>query len=246
MFLPLHDDNPIEYVSAPWVTRALILANVVVFALLQREEMSGGEAAAQASIYAFGAIPAAITNAAELPAGIKTIPDELTLVTYMFLHANWLHIIPNMLFLWVFGDNVEDALGSARFLAFYFACGVIAGLVHTLAMPDSETPVIGASGAVAGCVGAYLMLHPRVRLWVLAFMRIPLRLPAAWVIGLWAALQLANAVMAENDGTAWWSHVGGMIAGAILVVPLRRAGVPLFDRGLVPGRAAPLPPPDGV
>lgn len=244
MFLPLHDDNPIDHVSAPWMTRALIAVNVLVYVLFQQQGWVG-QAVVEARIVAFGMIPAAITNAGELPPELKVIPDELTLLTYMFLHGGWLHLLVNMLFLWVFGDNVEDALGHLRFLLFYLSCGVIAGLAQTLATPASERPVIGASGAVAGCVAAYLMLHPRVKLWALVLMRIPLRLPAYWVLVAWIAVQAFSLATSTDDSTAWWNHIGGLIAGAILVIPLRRAGVPLFDRGLEPGRMSPLPPPGG-
>lgn len=231
MFLPIYDDNPIEHISAPWVTRTLIALNVLVFVVLGQRELLG-EATVNARIMAFGMIPAAITGAAELSPALKAIPDEMTLVTHMFLHDSWLHLLGNMLFLWVFGDNIEDAMGHLRFLAFYILCGVIAALTQVLTMPTMENPVIGASGAVAGCVGAYLVLHPRIKLWVLVLMRIPLRLPAGWVLGIYAALQAVNAIASTDEGTAWWAHLGGMAAGALLVIPLRRAGVPLFDRGL--------------
>jgi membrane associated rhomboid family serine protease len=153
----------------------------------------------------------------------------------MFLHASWLHLIGNMLFLWVFGDNVEDATGHFRFLLFYLACGAVAALAHSFVLPESELPLVGASGAVAGVIGAYLILHPRVRIWVLLLWRIPVRLSAMWVIGVWIAIQLVNALTVQGDGVAWWAHVGGLAAGAILILFLRRPGVALFDRNLVRG-----------
>ena len=124
-------------------------------------------------------------------------------------------------------------MGHTMFLAFYLLCGIAGGLAHALFAPSSDLPLVGASGAIAGVIAAYLMLHPRVRVWVLAFRIVPLRLPAALVLGLWAVTQLAMVVLAPpSDGVAWWAHVGGMAAGAVLVLFMRRSGVPLFDRGL--------------
>jgi membrane associated rhomboid family serine protease len=160
------------------------------------------------------------------------VPEGLTLVTYQFLHSDILHLLSNMLFLWVFGDNVEDAMGHLKFIVFYLACGVAGGLAHAWMLPGSSLPLIGASGAVAGVIAAYLILHPRVRVWVLAFRLIPLRISAAWVLGVWAATQIVMVALAPFDQVAWWAHVGGMAAGAVLIVFLRRPGVALFDRGL--------------
>jgi membrane associated rhomboid family serine protease len=136
-----------------------------------------------------------------------------------------------MLFLWVFGDNVEDALGHGRYLLFYLICGVVAGLTHVFMLPTSKLPLIGASGAVAGVIGAYLVLHPRVRVWVLAFRFIPLKISAAWVLGVWVATQVAMVLLKQSDQVAWWAHIGGVATGALLILFMRRPGVPLFDRG---------------
>jgi membrane associated rhomboid family serine protease len=152
--------------------------------------------------------------------------------TAMFVHANWMHVLGNMLFLWVFGDNVEDALGHLKYLVFYLACGVFGGLLHAWIDPTSEVPLIGASGAVAGVIAAYLVLHPRVRVWVLALKVIPLRISAAFALGLWILMQVAMVLLPQVGPVAWWAHIGGLMAGAVLVVFLRRRGVPLFDRGL--------------
>jgi membrane associated rhomboid family serine protease len=160
------------------------------------------------------------------------IGEEATLLTYMFFHADVFHLVGNMLFLWVFGDNVEDAMGHLRFLVFYLACGVFAALFHSWMLPDSDLPLIGASGAVAGVIAAYLMLHPRVRVWVLAFKVIPLRITAALALGVWIALQVVMIAMPDMGPVAWWAHIGGLIAGAVLIVFMRRPGVPLFDRGM--------------
>jgi membrane associated rhomboid family serine protease len=158
------------------------------------------------------------------------VPERLTLISYMFFHGDILHLAGNMLFLWVFGDNVEDAMGHVRFLVFYLACGVIAGLTHAWMVPDSDSPLIGASGAVAGVIAAYLMLHPRVRVWVLALKAIPLRISAAFALGLWILIQVVMVLLPQVGPVAWWAHIGGLVAGAVLVVFMRRSGVPLFDK----------------
>ncbi len=233
MFIPLHDHNPIKHLKAQYVTWSLIAVNVAVFVVIQG---AGETEAAQTAALIYGMIPALVTDVAQLPPGLAVVPDEATLVTYAFLHGGWMHLGGNMLFLWVFGDNVEDAMGHARFLVFYLACAAAGALAHVAMGPDSQVPLIGASGAVAGVVAAYLMLHPRVKIWVLALGRLPLRLPAMWVLGLWVGLQLFNALtdIGDNPGeaVAWWAHVGGMCAGAFLILFMRRSTVPLFDRGL--------------
>ena len=156
-----------------------------------------------------------------------------------------------MLFLWVFGDNVEDALGHVKFLVFYLACAAAGALLHGVIIPDSQMPLIGASGAVAGCVSAYLMLHPRVKLWVLVLMRIPLRIPAWIPLALWIGFQFLMLFVQADDQVSWPAHVGGIIAGAVLVLvlaPQRRAACLTRDwRHLSPQcphrqPAAPMPP----
>jgi membrane associated rhomboid family serine protease len=227
LFIPLYDQNPMRHIARPYVNYSIIALNVLAFLI------SGGfdSYAVQNTAYGYGLIPSLISNTG--PDQVQSVPEFATFITHAFLHADWLHLGGNMLFLWVFGDNIEDAMGHARYLAFYLACDVLAGLTYCLMAPTSSAPLIGASGAVAGIVGAYLVLHPRVKVFVLFLNRIPLRLSAMWVLGAWALFQVFNVVVAtEGDPVAWWAHIGGLIAGAILVVPLRRAGVPLLDRGL--------------
>jgi membrane associated rhomboid family serine protease len=163
------------------------------------------------------------------------VPESFTLVTYMFLHGDPFHLLGNMLFLWVFGDNVEDALGHLRFLAFYLACGIFAGLVHAFVVENwittsSGVPLIGASGAVAGVITAYLMLHPHVRVWVLAFRFIPLRISAMFALGAWILSQFVMLALPNIGPVAWWAHIGGIVAGGVLVLFMRRPGVALFGR----------------
>jgi membrane associated rhomboid family serine protease len=147
-----------------------------------------------------------------------------------------------MVFVWVFADNVEDSLGHVRFLIFYLLCSIGAGYAYVLADPGSLSPVIGASGAVAGVIAAYLMLHPFGKVWILAFGRIPLRLGALWVLGFWIVYQVIGALIAEDDQIAWVSHVGGVIVGAALVPLLKRREVKLFRREPVAAVAVPVAP----
>jgi membrane associated rhomboid family serine protease len=231
VFIPLRDENTLKSIPFQYVTASLIAVNVIVFLL----EVGGLN---DAQIANFGVTPRALLGGGSLfgadpsVSAVGPATESVTLLTYMFLHADIFHLLGNMLFLWVFGDNVEDAMGHVKFLFFYLACGVFAGLFHSWMVPDSTLPLIGASGAVAGVIAAYLMLHPRVGVWVLAFKVIPLRISAALALGLWIALQIVMVATANVGPTAWWAHIGGLIAGAVLVVFLRRPGVPLFDKKL--------------
>ena len=144
-----------------------------------------------------------------------------------------------MIFLWVLADNVEDALGHTRFLIFYLLCAIAGGYVYVLSDPASTAPVIGASGAIAGCISAYLLLHPRAKMWVLVFARIPIRLSALYVLGFWIVAQAASVFGGGDSQVAWWSHIGGLLAGAALVVVLKQPGVRLFDRGAAAKPAVP-------
>ncbi len=230
MFFPLHDHNPLRFVRRQYVTWGLIAVNVLVFVFVEGGGLS--EPVLQASVLSYGLIPAVFFDIRELAPELAVVPDTVSLVSYAFLHGSWMHLIGNTLFLWVFGDNVEDAMGHLRFLVFYLLCAAAAGYAHAALHPDSVVPLVGASGAVAGVVGAYLMLHPRVRVWVLALGRIPLRVPASWALIAWILFQVVMALGAVQEGVAWWAHVFGFAAGAILVIPFRRRGVPLFDKKL--------------
>src|SRR3990167_1809132 len=163
MFIPFHDANPLRHIKRGWVTWSLIAANCLIFLFTVSDSD-----ALQGSVTSFGLIPAVFNNTVDLPADLQTVPDVFTLLTYAFLHGDVWHLFGNMIFLWVFADNVEDAFGHWRFLAFYCLSAIGAGYVHVLAAPDSEIPVIGASGAVAGVVAAYLILHPFAKVWILA------------------------------------------------------------------------------
>ncbi|MDP6572273.1 MAG: rhomboid family intramembrane serine protease [Rhodospirillales bacterium] len=230
---PLKDDNPLTRIPFQYVTAVLVGVCVAVF-LWQVSLAAEGETA----ILGLGAIPAVLFGSRELAPELVLVPAPLTLVTSMFLHGGWMHLIGNMVFLWIFGDNIEDSMGHLRFLVFYLACGVAAALAHAALNAGSIVPMVGASGAISGVMGAYLVLHPRTQVLVL-FMYMVTRLPAFVVLGLWIGLQVVNAAMiggAPGGGTAWWAHIGGFIAGAALIVPFRHKTVPLFDGGGLPGR----------
>ncbi len=227
MFIPLYDYNPLRHVTRPYANYMLIAVTAACFLA------TGGfdQLAVENAAIGLGIIPSLIYNYEILPAEYVVVPEPATFLTYAFLHANWLHLGGNMIFLWVFGDNIEDALGHVRYVLFYLACAAAAAFVYASVDPQSQMPLIGASGATAGVVGAYLMLHPRTKLWVLAFGRIPLRLSAALVLGAWALFQVFNiAIAGPDEPIAWWAHIGGLGAGAALVIAMRRRGVPLFDR----------------
>jgi membrane associated rhomboid family serine protease len=224
-FIPIHDANPGQHIRRPWVAWGIIAVNVAVYFFVA----SGGDDSARAAAISFGLIPAAFTGAVERPESLAFVADSLTLITYAFVHADFWHLAGNMVFLWVFADNVEDALGHVRYFIFYLLCAALAGGAFILSDPATASPVIGASGAVAGNIGAYLVLHPRARVWVLILMRIPIRLPALYILGFWVAFQFFSAFTGYGDPqVAWWTHIGGLVAGAVLVVLMRRRGVPLF------------------
>ena len=225
MFIPFNDKNPLRHIPFQFVTVSLIAINILEYVFLQ----SGIFASMSRAVFLnVTLVPAELISGANVTNVPAILPEQLTLFTYMFLHGGWMHLLSNMLFLWIFGDNIEDAMGHMRFLVFYLLCGAAAGIAHSLAAPTSTAPLIGASGAIAGVTGAYLMLYPRVKIWVLVFMRIPIRLPAIWLLSAWFALQVFNVVMDPASNVAWWAHIGGFIAGAILVVFFKRSSVPLF------------------
>lgn len=231
MFLPVYDHNSLKNIPFQYVTIMLIAANVALFML----KSSGMDIRAVAS---FAVVPKELIEVryiggpAHGPHDLFAIPERYTLLAYMFFHYDIWHLVGNMLFLWVFGDNVEDAMGHFRFLLFYLLCGIAAGLTHTVILPESQSPLIGASGAVAGVIAAYLMLHPRVHVWVLVMRFIPLKITAAVALGLWIAMQVVMVLVPQIGPVAWWAHIGGLVVGALLVIVMRRPGVPLFDRGL--------------
>jgi membrane associated rhomboid family serine protease len=223
--LPLFDDNPTE--RAPIATWFLIgLCTGAFLWELGRDQHE--------ILYRYGMIPAVLFGSAHLVQAIRTVPPWATLLTSMFLHAGWFHLIGNMIFLWIFGSNVEDTLGRGRYLLLYFCCGIAAALIQALSSPASHVPMVGASGAIAGVLGAYLLLYPwsnvHVFLWIVIFFRI-VTVPAWILLGLWFAMQLVSGLMRQSGspGVAFWAHVGGFAVGTALVALLRPTGVALLQ-----------------
>ena len=213
MFLPLKDDNPTS--TFPLITLGLILANGLVF----YHQMSLDTVESQNFIFKWGAIPYQIHHG-EVLREFPEIPLPLTIFSSMFLHGGFLHLFGNMLYLWIFGNNIEDTLGHLRFLLFYLVCGLVAGLAQVFSNPESTVPMIGASGAVAGVLGAYLLLFPGARILTLFFIFIFIkfvRLPALVVLGFWFFIQLLGVWGGSISNVAFFAHVGGFIAGLVLV-----------------------------
>jgi membrane associated rhomboid family serine protease len=227
-FLPIYDDTPRRYPAV--ATYALIMACVAVFFW----QVSLGQRGEHNADLAYGMIPAVLFGEAALPAGLHVVPPWATLVTSMFLHGSIMHLLGNMLYLWIFGRAVEDGLGAPRFLLLYLVAGVVAALTQAMTDPSAEVPMIGASGAIAGVLGAYFVLYPRgnvaVFVWFLIFIRV-IMVPALLMLGLWFVLQLVNALSAEpgEPGVAFWAHIGGFICGMLLAPFLRRPGVAMLQ-----------------
>ena len=225
--LPIKDNNPTHI--TPYVTYGLISVNALVF-LITLALPDGGEAQVK---FALGAIPAVIFQVKEIAAQDAILPssiDFLSVITSQFLHAGWWHLIGNMLYLFVFGNNIEDAMGHWRFLIFYLLCGTCAALINAGVEPNSIIPTIGASGAVSGVLGAYLLLYPRAKVLVFAFYML-LPLPAFLVLGLWIAMQVINLGGGGESNIAWWAHIGGFAVGMVLVLLFKRRHVKILGRG---------------
>ena len=228
--IPLHDDNPTEI--APVVTVAIIGICVLVFLW----QVSRGGPGLQTTVYSLGVIPAVLLGKVDLPAAAVLVPAYITVITSMFLHGGFLHLAGNMLYLWIFGNNVEDAMGHIRFILFYLICGIAAVTGQVAQNPESEIPMIGASGAISGVLGAYLLLYPHARVLVLIplgfFTRI-MYLPAGWVLGLWFVIQIFSSLVAEPNGAgvAWYAHIGGFLAGVLMIPFLKNRRVALFHQG---------------
>jgi membrane associated rhomboid family serine protease len=232
MFIPLGDDNSGRRIT-PYVVFGLVAANAVVWYL----QLAQGEA----FTYGFSAVPYEITHGVDLtqadmvdvhgrdfavPQYPGPTPIYLTLLSSMFMHGSWMHILGNMLYLWIFGDQIEDALGHAKFLVFYLLCGLAAGFAQIVYSPESVIPCLGASGAIAGVLGAYLIKHPTNRVRVLMGRYIT-HMPAAVVLGFWIVLQIFSQVSTpagKASGVAYMAHIGGFIAGAVLILIFGRGG----------------------
>ncbi|MBT8446230.1 MAG: rhomboid family intramembrane serine protease [Gammaproteobacteria bacterium] len=225
--IPLHDDNPTEL--TPFLTIGLIGACVLVFLW----QMQLGPELGQRAMLGLGVIPAVLLHKAQLPPELSLVSPELTLLSSMFLHGGWLHLAGNILYLWIFGNNVEDAMGHVRFIVFYVLCGIAAAGLQIFMNQDSTIPMIGASGAISGILGAYLLLYPHARVLVvvpIGFMSQLIRLPASWVLGFYFLIQIISSLSAApgQPGVAWYAHIGGFVAGAALIPLFKYASVPLF------------------
>ena len=173
-------------------------------------------------MYALGAIPAVLLQDARLAPELTWVPAGATVFTSMFLHGGWMHLIGNMLYLWIFGNNIEDAMGHVRYVLFYLFCGIVAVYTHAIPNAASEIPMIGASGAISGVLGAYLLLYPRAKILVgipLGFILHTMRLSAMWVLGLWFGMQIISSLLTPpgQAGVAFGAHIGGFVAGIVLI-----------------------------
>ena len=232
---PISDDNP--RINTPYVTWSIIGVCVLVFFWQLSLGANGGELA----VYQFGMIPARLFGTAQLDPELAAVPAWSTVFTSMFMHGGWMHLGFNMLFLWIFGDNVEDSMGHVRYLVFYLTCGVAAALAQGLVNPDSTIPMVGASGAISGVLGAYVLLHPRATVRVLIILGIFVtmaHLPAMIVLGIWFATQILSGALTPvgQPGVAFWAHIGGFVAGMVLVPLFKKRDVALFQ----PARSRPF------
>ena len=242
-FLPLFDELPTG--RRPFATWAILLFCIIGFLWQQSLTDKQGFVAT----FQFGFVPALFFNFETLPPNMIAVPSWATLVTSMFLHGGWLHIAGNMLYLWIFGDNVENAMGTLRFIIFYLLCGFAAALAQAAIDPQSTVPMIGASGGIAGILGAYFLLHPKAAvrcfLLIIVFVRF-INLPAWLVLGVWIGGQFVAVPQALADsgggGVAYMAHIGGFLAGMALIPFLKKRHVSLFDRGQPPKKwsGAPL------
>lgn len=213
--IPLYDDNPTQI--QPILTIGLMAICVLVF-LWQFSHSPDDQLLI---VQQLGVIPAVLLDNPDMEYTKAWVPASLTIITSMFLHAGWMHLIGNMLFLWVFGNNIEDAMGRIKFIIFYLLCGTAAVFAQALPDPNSVIPMVGASGAISGVLGAYLLLYPRASVLVGIPIFIYLhtvRLPAMWVLGAWFGLQLFSSLTAGGEGgVAFGAHIGGFIAGMLLI-----------------------------
>jgi membrane associated rhomboid family serine protease len=243
MFFPYKDENPTEL--TPTVTVGIIALNLLVWIVFQG---AGAAHSLAASTCEWGLIPGEILR--RLPAGVSVplgqgfecvttgTPNYLTILTSMFLHGGWFHILGNMWFLWIFGNNIEDAMGHARFAVFYVLSGIAAAAVQSFSNPHSAVPMIGASGAISGVMGAYLVLFPKVRVHTLVFLGIfitTIAVPAYLMLVYWFLIQLLGGLpalggSADSGGVAFFAHVGGFVAGLVLVRAFLRGDFRRADR----------------
>lgn len=222
-FFPISDDN--DSSSRPYVCYCIII--ICSFIFLWQNALP--TALYKEAIYNFGIIPAAVLG--DQPSYLN---PYLTIFTSMFMHGGWMHLLGNMVFLWIFGDNIEDSMGHKKFLAFYLICGVLAAFLQVIINPDSTVPMIGASGAIAGILGAYLVLHPKanvnVLFWLFIFITV-IKVPAFIVLSVWIVSQFFSASIGSEGGVAYFAHIGGFIAGGLLISFFKDSHIKLFQEG---------------
>jgi membrane associated rhomboid family serine protease len=238
MLIPIGDDN-VHRRSTPFVVYTIIALNVIVFLFFQHIGQPSGDS----FTYGYAAVPYEITHGVdivqptrlprgEIPQAPGPVPIYLTLLSAMFMHGGWAHILGNMLYLWIFGDNIEDNFGHTKFIIFYLVAGFAASFAQIAIAPDSLIPTLGASGAIAGVLGSYLIMFPKNRvraLLPLGFLWTTVELPAMVVLGFWIVIQvisqytaLVTTTMSEGGGVAYMAHIGGFVAGAILTFLFRQ------------------------
>ena len=225
--IPIKDNNPTK--SFPFVTIILISINAVVFLY----QLSLNNVSGKVFVFTYGAIPYELMNSINLPL-TPYIPNTATVFTSMFLHGGLFHLGGNMLYLWIFGNNIEDSMGHIKFVVFYVICGIAAVFAHTVINPGSKIPMIGASGAIAGVLGAYILLFPRAKVSTLIFFGFFIRIieiPALIMIGFWIVIQFLSGAMSagvQGGGIAYFAHIGGFLAGFALIVFFKKRGVRFF------------------
>ena len=224
--IPLKDDNPTY--SKPVITYSILGICVLVFIL----QISSASYQSGKLFYSYGLIPAVLTGHKQLPAEIAMIAPELTLITSMFMHGGFMHLIGNMLYLWIFADNIEDELGPVKFICFYLLSGIAAALTQVFLNTQSTIPMIGASGAIGGVLGAYIVNHPKAKVIVLiplGFFSQIVKIPALYVLGFWFILQFINSSLSssEGGGVAYGAHIGGFIFGVVAILFFNKKNKPL-------------------
>ena len=234
--IPIYDDNPA--LGRPY----LVIFTICVCILIWFWQNSLGVQGGHEAVVFYGLTPAAFLGKMEQ---LGPIPAFLTLFTSMFMHGGLMHLAGNMLYLWIFGDNIEGALGHIRFIIFYFICGIVAAAAQIISAPDSTIPMIGASGAVSGVLGAYLIFYPRARVRTFVFLGIFitfLRIPAVFLLGIWVLGQIINAMLSNpgSSGVAWFAHLGGFFAGLILGPFLKKTNVKIMQDSRSPVKEKPI------
>lgn len=244
--IPYRDENPTTL--PPIVTVGIIALNVIAWLFI---EGAGAGRAVDAAVCNYGLIPGEILQRVPPGSGVEMAPGVVcavdpspqywTVLTSMFMHGGWMHLIGNMVFFWVFGNNIEDAMGHVRFGLFYIMCGVAAAATQVLVTPSSTVPMVGASGAISGILGAYLLLYPRVRVHAVVFLGFyvtSIAIPAFVMLGYWIVLQLLSSLSSlggrQTGGTAFFAHIGGFVAGLVLIRLFARREY-LERRDVLPG-----------